>query len=198
MAPEKRQNSDTLRGDSFARRLCARVRELRKRNGWSLDQLSTGSGVSRSMLSEIERGHANPTVAVTCRIAQAFSLSVGELVDEPGARSRIELIPSDDPAYLFRADRKCRIRTLSPLHMEKDIEIYELQLKPGAALESSPHYQGTREFLTVQRGTVRVTSDKETRTVKRGASAHYRADVLHAIENIGKGECIVFLVVTYA
>lgn len=186
-----------LHGDDFARRLCARVKALRKEQGWTLDQLAAASGVSRSMLSQIERGVANPTVAVTCRIAQAFSLSVGELVDEPSAHTRIEVVPADDPAYIYRSDSKCHIRTLSPLHMEKEIEIYELRLKPGAALKSAPHFKGAREFLTVQSGAVHITSDREQCTLKKGSSAHYRADVPHSIENIGRGECVAFLVVTY-
>src|SRR3569833_3177954 len=54
--------------------LCRRVRELRKKKKWTLEELSAASGVSRSMLSEIERGNANPTLAVACRIARAFDL----------------------------------------------------------------------------------------------------------------------------
>ncbi len=57
-----------------AGRLSTRVIELRKRRGLTLEQLAAASGVSRSMLSQIERGKANPTLAVTLRIAQAFDI----------------------------------------------------------------------------------------------------------------------------
>ncbi|MBI2992604.1 MAG: helix-turn-helix transcriptional regulator [Gammaproteobacteria bacterium] len=198
MPRRERKSAEVIKGDEFARRLCARVKQQRKERGWTLDQLAAASGVSRSRLSQIECGEANPTVAVASRIAQAFSLSLGELVDEPSRRSQIEVVSADDPAYLYRSDSNCHIRTLSPLHMEKDIEIYELRLKRGAALKSAPHFNGTREFLTVQCGAVRVTSNAEQCILKKGFSAHYRADVPHCIENIGRGECIAFLVVTYA
>ncbi|MFT4608600.1 MAG: transcriptional regulator with XRE-family HTH domain, partial [Chitinophagales bacterium] len=56
-----------------------RVTLLRKKNKLTLNQLASLSGVSRSMLSQIERGQANPTLAVTFRIAQAFGISIGEL-----------------------------------------------------------------------------------------------------------------------
>lgn len=184
--------------DDFTLRLCARVRDLRKERGWSLESLSAACGVSRSMLSQIERGEANPTVAVARRIAQAFSLSVGELIDESSIRSRIEVIPADDPAYLFRSDSKCRIRTLSPLHMEKDVEIYELRLQPGAALTSAAHFKGAREFITVLSGTIAVVSDADRSVLKNGASAYYHADVPHSIENAGRKESRAILMVTYA
>src|SRR4051795_5219571 len=103
-------NSDGI-GDS----LCRRVRDLRKKKGWTLDELSAACGVSRSMLSEIERGNANPTLAVAFRIAGAFSMSLGDLVDAPAAPSRIDVIRADDRAYHYRSDKHVRIRTLSPL-----------------------------------------------------------------------------------
>src|SRR3954468_9517852 len=99
-------------GDSIHRMLCGRVRELRKKRGWTLEQLSAASGVSRSMLSEIERGNANPTLAVAFRIAQAFSMSLGDLVDAPAnSKSRIDVIRADDRAYHYRNEKGVRVRT---------------------------------------------------------------------------------------
>src|SRR5687768_18575262 len=102
-----------------ANHLCDRVRQLRKKKGWTLEQLSAACGVSRSMLSQIERNQANPTLAVAFRIAQAFGMSLGRLVDAPGSASRIDVVrkadqPPDDGGELVK------IRTLSPLHLEKD------------------------------------------------------------------------------
>uniref|UniRef100_A0A7C2NTY3 XRE family transcriptional regulator n=1 Tax=Schlesneria paludicola TaxID=360056 RepID=A0A7C2NTY3_9PLAN len=174
-----------------------RVRALRQQRGWSLEELASASGVSRSMLSQIERNAANPTLAVTCKIAQAFGMSLAEFVEVPGASSAIVVIRADDEAHLYRSDRDCEIRTLSPLHLEKDVEVYQIRLKAGGTLRSAPHFQGTREFLTVEHGRVRVVSGDDTSDLGRGDSASYRADVPHAIENAGKTEATVFLVVIY-
>jgi len=149
------------------------------------------------MLSQIERGAANPTLGVAYRIAQAFGVSLGELVDLPTATARIDVVRGSDPTALFRDDDNCRIRTLSPLQLEKDVEFYELTLKAGGALVSSPHFEGTREFLTIQKGVVRVVSGDESCDLRRGDSAHYPADVPHRINNEGRNEAIGFLVVSY-
>jgi transcriptional regulator with XRE-family HTH domain len=185
--------------DPIERLLCGRVRELRKRRGWTLERLSAASGVSRSMLSEVERGNANPTLAVAVRIAAAFSMTLGDLVDAPAAPSKVDVIRADDRAFHYRTDKHCRIRTLSPLRLEKSVEYYEVTLRPGGRLASAPHFEGARELLTVSQGAVRVTSDGEAVDLARGDSAHYAADVPHAIEATSADvDAVVFLVVTYA
>lgn len=183
--------------DHASKVLCDRVTELRKKNKLTLDQLAAASGVSRSMLSQIERGQANPTLAVTFRIAQAFGISIGELVDQPWSSSTIEVVHGNDPNNLFRTDEECRIRTLSPMHMEKNIEFYEIRLSPQARLESAPHFEGTRELLTVTQGSARVTAGNSDCRLATGDSAHYRADLNHCIENTGSVELVCHLVVTY-
>ncbi len=183
--------------DAIHRHLGSRVRELRSARGWSLEALAAASGVSRSMLSQIEREEANPTLAVTLRIARAFSLALGELLQMPGASSGVTVIRANDHAYHYRSDKDCRIRTLSPLNLEKDVEFYELTLQSQGALRSSPHFEGTREFLTIQRGQVRVESAADAEELRAGDSASYRADVPHAIINVGKTEAVMYLIVIY-
>lgn len=179
--------------------LAERLKGLRADRGWSLERLSAACGVSRSMLSQIERDQANPTLAVALRIAAAFEMTIGELVGDTRTRSSaIEVIRADDPAHHYRSDADCRIRTLSPLHLEKDVEFYEVELAVGGALRSQPHFRGTREFLTVERGRVRIKSGEDVSELGPGDSANYPADVPHAIENAGKREAVMFLVVRYA
>jgi transcriptional regulator with XRE-family HTH domain len=194
---ESVESSEVAGVEPLHQQVCQRVRNLRKSRGWTLEQLSSLSGVSRSMLSQIERGAANPTLGVAYRIAQAFSLSLGDLVDVGPSGPRIEVVRSGDRSAIFRDDGSCLIRTLSPLRLEKDVEFYELTLKPGAALDSAPHYVGTREFVTVTKGDVRVTSGNESNDLGPGDSAHYAADVPHRIENTGKIDAVVFLVDIY-
>jgi len=180
-----------------ASHLSARVRKLREQRGWSLETLSAACGVSRAMLSQIERGQVNPTLAVTFNIARAFEMSIGELVEMPGLTSSIQVIRAGDRAYDFRGDKDCRVRTLSPLNLEKDVEFYEVRLARGGVLRSAAHFTGTREFLAVQSGRVRIESGEDHEELGPGDSVSYRADVRHAIVNIGEGDAVVFLVDIY-
>ena len=149
------------------------------------------------MLSQIEREQANPTLAVTLRIARAFGMGLGELLQMPEAASDVMVIRANDHTYHYRSDKEYRIRTLSPLNLEKDVEFYEVQLATGGALRSAPHFEGTREFLTVQKGEAKVESGGDAEELRPGDSASYRADVPHAIINTGKTEAVIYLVVIY-
>jgi transcriptional regulator with XRE-family HTH domain len=183
--------------DATSNQFARRLKQLRAERDWSLDALAKASDVSRSMLSQVERSQANPTLAVAFRIARAFGMSLGELVETPGATSSLVVIRASDHAYHYRSDQDCQIRTLSPLHLEKDVEFYEVQLKERGALRSAAHFEGTREFLTVQKGRIRVESAEDAEELERGDSVNYRADVPHAILNVGKGDALVFLVDIY-
>jgi transcriptional regulator with XRE-family HTH domain len=185
------------RPETINEHLGRRVKKLRTDRGWSLDNLAHASGVSRSMLSEIEREKANPTLAVTYRIASAFAMTISELIESSEKQAAIQVVRANDRAQVYRSDKNSQIRTLSPLNLEKDVEFYEVTLRPGGELRSTPHYEGTREFLTVEGGTVRLESGADSSELTRGDSATYRADVPHAIVNIGEGEAVLFLVDIY-
>src|SRR5437667_8796400 len=133
MADKKRlpKAAGTAGSGDAATHFARRLKQLRMERGWSLEEMESASGVSRSMLSQIERAKANPTLAVTFRIARAFGMSIGELVETPGAISSIDVIHARDHAYHYRSDKDCIIRTLSPLNLEKDVEFYEVQLNEG-------------------------------------------------------------------
>lgn len=195
--PGKKKSRTSEKPDDLSQHLGRRVKQLRNDRGWSLEALAGASGVSRSMLSQIEREKANPTLAVAVRISNGFGISLGELLQIPNATPSVSVIRADDRAFHYRSDKLVRIRTLSPLNLEKDVEFYEVALQPGGALRSAAHFEGTREFLTVQKGQVRVESADDDETLNIGDSANYRADVAHAIINVGKGEAIVFLVDIY-
>jgi mannose-6-phosphate isomerase-like protein (cupin superfamily) len=133
---------------------------------------------------------------VAYRIAGALGMSLGELVEEP-AEGSIEVIRAQDRAFQFRDDGECRIRGLVPRHLEKEVEVYQLELAPGHVLESTPHLAGTHEFLTVQSGRLTVESGCSSAQLAAGDSATYPADTTHAIRNLGTEPATAFLVAIY-
>jgi transcriptional regulator with XRE-family HTH domain len=186
----------TGRTEALGGHLGEQLRRLRAQRGWSLERLAGVCGVSRSMLSQIERGEANPTVIVAAAIARALGVSLDELVTPPDQGSPLSVIRADDPQYVYRADEHCRIRTLSPLTAQRELEFYEVTFPARGELRSAPHFAGTREFLTVLRGEVRVESGEYVARLAAGDSVAYPADVAHAIVNVGAGEAVVHLVDT--
>jgi transcriptional regulator with XRE-family HTH domain len=193
-----RQAAELTEIEPLSQYVCERIRQLRKRRSWTLQQLASTSGVSRSMLSQVERGSANPTLSVAFRIAQAFGISLADLVDGATAEQGMDVIRKTEEQFVFRDDDNCKIRTLSPLNLEKDVEFYEVTLHPQGRLESAAHFQGTREFLTVQSGSIEVQSGEVSVVLRKGDSVQYAADVDHSINNIGKRDAVIFLVDIYS
>lgn len=163
----------------------------------TLDQLAQRAGVSKAMLSQIEQDKVNPTVAIMIRIADALALDVGQLIAPQSRRGILRHIPADDPHYLFRADENCTIRTLSPLNLEKNIELYLVTLNPRAALRSEAHVAGAEEFLHVTRGRLLVTAGGDAIRLAKDDSLHYRADIPHSIENLTRSPAQAYMAVHY-
>ena len=178
-------------------RFGGRLRALRTARRLTLEQLSGMAGVSKAMLSQIEQDKVNPTVAVMLKIATALQLRISDLVDAPTRNNIVRVIPASDERYTFLADPKCTIRTLSPLDLEKDIEFYRITLEQGARLASEAHFPGTEEFLYLNKGRVRVASGEQEAELGKGDAIRYRADVPHAIANIGRGRVEAYMIARY-
>ena len=173
---------------------------LRQARALSLEELSRMAGVSKSMLSQIERAQANPTVAVVWRLANALGVPMGELLGNsaPPPPAPIELVPAHATPSLRSPDGLCELRILGPIDLAGRFEWYTLSVQPGGALLSQAHEQGTREHLTLLSGTLEVASGEALQRLKPGETARYAADGAHSIRNLGKGAASAWLVVIHA
>lgn len=174
-----------------------RLHGLRKRRGMTLDQLAAASGVSRSMLSQIERGEANPTFATLWNLVSALGVEFAELTEgqSSSAEAAIEVVRPTFTPEIKTEDGKCVLRILSPPSSAGAFEWYVLTLEPGGRLTSEPHAAGSMEHLTVLDGNVTVTAGAEVVSLSTGATARYRADKAHEIRNDGKSRAQSLLVI---
>ena len=180
-------------------RVGATLQPLRQAQGRSLDELSRRAGVSKSMLSQIERNQANPTVAVVWRLANALRVELSELLggERPAAPS-IEMVAAHATPGLSSPDGLCRLRILGPIDLAGNFEWYELTVQPGGALESAAHEPGSREHLSVLSGELEVNASGSRQMVKTGETARYAVDGAHAIRNLSKKAATALLVVLHA
>jgi transcriptional regulator with XRE-family HTH domain len=172
---------------------------LRQQRGLSLDELSRQAGVSKSMLSQIERGQANPTVAVVWRLATALGVALGDLLgEERPAEPLLATVPAHATPLLAGADGKCELRILGPIDLAGRFEWYLLAVQAGGTLDSQPHEPGSREHLTVLSGALEVRAGAESARLRAGETARYAADVPHRIHNPGKASAQALLVVLHS
>lgn len=176
----------------------ATLQKIRLSRGLTLEDLSRAAGVSKSMLSQIEREKANPTIAVAWRLANALGIGIEELLagDNRNTEAIHVLEPHETPT-LPGNHAGYVLRILGPMELAGKYEWYELTLAPEGALVSNPHDPGTMEYLTLLNGTVEVDVNGLKKKLKAGGTARYQADKSHAIRNQGKSEARALLVVVH-
>ena len=173
-------------------RLAAQLRAARKARGLSLDAVAKLSGVSRSMVSQIERGESSPTVATLWNLTQALQVDFAGLLEgRPAPGIDVTLAGA---APVIARSPGVRIRILSPAEAVGEHEVYDVVFESGAALLSDPHSVGCREHLTVIEGTLCVRSGDEEARLGPGDTARYAADRAHAIRAEGAGARAILIV----
>jgi len=179
-------------------RVGAALAALRQARGLSLDELSRQAGVSKSMLSQIERHQANPTVAVVWRLASALGIGIAELLgDERPVAPLLATVAAHATPTLASPDGKCELRILGPIELAGQFEWYALTVQPGGTLSSQAHEPGSREHLSVQSGALDVQAGSETARLRHGETARYAVDVPHSIHNPGRTVAQAWLVVLH-
>jgi XRE family transcriptional regulator, regulator of sulfur utilization len=161
-------------------RLAASLREARKARGLSLDAVAKLSGVSRSMVSQIERAESSPTVATLWNLTQALQVDFAGLLEGRGEVG-IEVVRAGAAPVISGRGKGVSIRILSPAEAVGEHEVYDLRFSANGLLESEPHNPGCREHLTVIEGRVRVRSGEDEQLLEQGDTARYPADREHAL-----------------
>jgi transcriptional regulator with XRE-family HTH domain len=174
------------------------IQRIRMRGNLTLNVLSERSGVSKAMLSQIESDKVNPTVATVWKIAKGLGVDLHDLLDtESGPKRKFVVNRSESSASLDTGGNGVVIKVLSPLDMAGDIEIYILTFDPKTALPSDPHYPGTEEYLTVLKGSVKVSAGGNSTELHKGDFLAYHCDIAHMIENESSSLAVVHMVVRY-
>lgn len=176
------------------------IQKARKTRHLTLEQLSKLSGVSRSMLSQIERSETNPTFAVVWSLTQALNIEFSDLVSGDAVARKsalIDVVPADHVPLIASPDGACRLKILSPPALAGKTEWYLVEIDPGGALTSAAHPPRTREHFTAISDGLAITSGETTTGLMAGEVARYAADVPHAIANTSDTIASGWLVVLY-
>ncbi|MEO6626470.1 MAG: XRE family transcriptional regulator [Burkholderiaceae bacterium] len=173
------------------------VKALRRRARLTLDQIAKDSGVSKSVLSQIENDQTNPTIATLWRLCRALGVNIEDLLRAEPADPGIRITPVHGTLRFTTPDEKCLVSILGPVDQAGAVEWYTMDFESEGALESQPHAAGTQEHLTVLEGGVTVESGSYHGKVRRGETARYRGDQAHAIRNPHARKAKVLVVVTY-
>ncbi len=159
------------------------IQRLRQAYNLSLGHLAEQSGVSKSIISQIERNEANPTLATIWRLSQALETSIEEILQDDSKSVKAEVLSSASTPIIMSEDGLCTLRVLGPIDTVEWLQWYEFNAEPGGKLISSPHEIGSKEHLTVVEGRLTVECGDKVREVLNGETLRFRGDLPHIISN---------------
>ena len=146
----------------LSRRIAERVRELRVAHGFSLDALAGKSGVSRSMISLVERGESSPTAVVLEKLAAGLGVTLASLFDAPAAAAQARSGPvarrNEQPRWQDPASGYVR-RNVSPPGVPQPMQIVEVHFPPGGrvAFETGVRDVRVHQQVWVLDGAIDIT-----------------------------------------
>ena len=166
--------------------LGVRIRDERTRRNLSLEELAGKARVSRSMLSAVERGEKAPSVLILDQIATGLGTSIARLLASEREERIVVLRAGGQDRAVDPSGWERRI--LSPVLPHVEFEFMRTTLSPGVnAGAFLPHNSGSREYVAVERGMLRLTLDGEVYLLKKGDSIYYAGDCVHEFENPDRG-----------
>jgi len=181
--------------DVSSGRLGERVRALRRERGWTLELLAERSGVSRAMISKLERGEKNPTLVVAARVAEGLGVSLLQLVGIE-ARREIVVVPRERRMVMRDPETGFERQLLSPSFGGGGLEFIRNVLPEGSTSgKFPPHPRGVEEYVVVEKGRLRAILGSVEHVLEVGDAAYFEADVAHRFDNAGVGECSYYLVI---
>ncbi len=153
--------------------LAENLKALRANKKLSLDKVAEMTGVSKTMLGQIERGESNPTINTVWKIANGLKISFTSLINQPVPDTVV--VTKNDIQTLQEDNGKYRIYPHFPFEEGRRFEVYLVEIDKGGYLSADPHHAGTEEFITVFDGELTVRINSKEYTIEQGESIRFKA-----------------------
>lgn len=170
--------------DYLSNNVAANLKRIRKSKCMSLDQVAEQTGVSKSMLAQIERGTANPSLGVLGKITSGLRIEFQELIEPP--RENCLLVTPQEILPTKELEGKYRVWTCLPYEDTRLVEVYRIEVEPGAVYVSGSHGEKTREYLTVTEGELTVECHGQRHRIHKDQIFKFETDQDHIYRNEGE------------
>jgi transcriptional regulator with XRE-family HTH domain len=176
------RRAPTTAAAAVAATIARQVRALRQARGWSLEELAQRSGVSKGMVVQIEGDRTNPSIGTLCRIAEAFGVDMGRLI-ETGPQPPVRVLDAAAAPVLWHGPAGGVALLMAGVGGPAPVEVWQWRIEPGERRVSEEHSAGTRELILVQTGALIVDVDEIDYQVGAGALIEFHADRPHGYRN---------------
>lgn len=169
--------------DYLCHNVAVNLNRIRISKGMSLDVVAEQTGVSKSMLAQIEKGRANPSLGVLGKIASGLRIKFEELIEAPPLD--VCLVNPEDTVPTKELEGQYKVWTCFPYADNNQIEIYRIDIEPGGVYISGAHGEKTREYISVTEGTLTVECKGIIQSVEKNQVYRFETDQTHRYINHG-------------
>lgn len=169
--------------DYLSHNIAVNLKRIRTSKGMSLDVAAEQTGVSKSMLAQIERGTANPSIGVLGKIVSGLRLDFNELIQTPPLDSY--LVRTEETPPIKEVPGQYRVWNCFPIEDNHLVEIYRIDIEPGGIYASGSHGERTREYLAVMEGELTVELKDGEHIVTAADVFRFESDQFHRYINNG-------------
>jgi len=178
-----------------------RLKALRKQHALSLEQLATRAGLTKSYLSKLERGLAEPSISTVLKLAQSYDISVGQLIGEEASLvdDNISVVRVADRSELSDAasvngHRYQSLAGKRPLRKMEPFVVHPPREFPDAAAVF-PH--PGEEFLLVLKGAIEVHVGERQFRLETGDSVYFDSELPHRMRTVSRAMAEVLVVAAH-
>ncbi|WKB35013.1 XRE family transcriptional regulator [Terrilactibacillus sp. S3-3] len=164
-----------------------KLRRVRKQNHLSLEELSQKISVSKLTLGKIERGDANPTLAILWKITSGLSIPLATLLN---VEDKVQISRQGQSGKLLGNNESFIVEPAFNNLSYGNPEIHRAYLKPHAE-HTEIHSEGTLEIVTVLSGNIKVIVDGESYQLYRFDAMRFQGDNRHTYINDGNEQAIL-------
>jgi transcriptional regulator with XRE-family HTH domain len=157
------------------------LKKIREDRKLSLDKLSELTGVSKSMLRQIEKEKSSPTISTIWKIANGLKISFSGLLTEQKTEITVKNFKSEKP--LFDESGHYKVFPIVTFNPKMPIEIYYLEMDAGSEFKGEPHHGNIEEQIFVIEGFLKMEIENETFIIKSNEHILFKANVPHIYKN---------------
>ena len=172
----------------------SRLGDLRKRKKMTLDELSSKSGVSKSIISQIERNISNPTISTVMRIAEALDETLSGFFMDINTEKSSSIENFKETPVINSNDGLYELSILGAGETVSWLQWYLLTMKPKGKLLSKSHGSNTYENITVISGEIEIQLKKQKELLKSGDTFRFATNQEHNLINRSKSITKILMV----
>lgn len=196
-----RRSRDDIYLDVKALQLGSKIRELRLKKNYTLQDVAAKTGLSKPFLSQIENDHVVPPVATLLRLARAFNVNLAHFFQDEVGSDKIAITRHNERIRVEKRPhhRKGEVNyvyeTLETKKTNKQMEPFLVEFPVQDSSEMVFMNHDGEEFLHVLEGTLEFRSVSRVEVLESGDSIYFESDLSHSFRCLGEKAARAIVVV---